>query len=127
MEFRVFFTIAKYENGRSMKTICFRHLRHSLRLLMLFVIQKFHFYHSEPFKLIKTMLKSLHNVLGLSPVWNCYPKSSHTKGATKHSIITFDYIKYSFAMNKFLNTIWSTETNLITLTYPAREHYIKNA
>ena len=28
---------------------------------------------SGPFKLIKTMLKSLQVLLGLSPVWNRYP------------------------------------------------------
>ena len=30
----------------------------------------------------KSMLKSLHVVLGLSPVWNCYPKVGHMKGTT---------------------------------------------
>ena len=54
---------------------------------------KIHFYQSGPFKLIKTMLKSLHVLLGLSPVWNHYPKGSHTKGATKHSIVAYDEIK----------------------------------
>ena len=39
------------------------------------------------------MLKSLHVLLDLSPVWNCYPKGSHTKGATKRSIIAYDEIK----------------------------------
>ena len=76
-----------------------------------FCYSKIHFYHSGPLKLIKTMLKSLHVLLGLFPVWNRYPKGSHMKGAKKHSIIAFDDIKYSFAMNKFLYTIWSTETN----------------
>ena len=29
-----------------------------------------------------TMSKSLHVLLGLSPVWNCYPKGGHKKGTT---------------------------------------------
>ena len=37
---------------------------------------------------------------------------------------SIDEIKYSFGMDKFLNTIWSTETNPFA-TYPAREHYKK--
>ena len=37
---------------------------------------------SGPFKSIKTMLKSLHVLLGLSAVWNCYPKGSLKKGTT---------------------------------------------
>ena len=28
------------------------------------------------------LLKSLHVLLGLSPVWNRYPKGSHKKGTT---------------------------------------------
>ena len=39
-----------------------------------------HFHASGPFKSIKTMLKSLHILLGLSPVWNCYSKGGHKKG-----------------------------------------------
>ena len=39
------------------------------------------------------MLKSLHVLLGLSPVWSGYPNGSHTKGATKPSIIAYDEIK----------------------------------
>ena len=58
-----------------------------------FVYSKIHFHQSGPFKLIKTMLKSLHVLLGLSPVRNHYPKGSHTKGATKRSIIAYDEIK----------------------------------
>ena len=43
---------------------------------------KIHFHQYGPFKLIKTMLKSLHVLLRLSPVWNPYPKGSHKKGVT---------------------------------------------
>ena len=46
---------------------------------------KIHFHPSGPFKSIKTMLKSLHVfiiLLGLYPVWNCYPKGGHKKGTT---------------------------------------------
>ena len=41
-----------------------------------------HFHPPGPFKSINTMLKSLHVLLGLSPVWNCYPKGGHKKGTT---------------------------------------------
>ena len=47
-----------------------------------FYCSKIHFHQLGPFKLIKTMFKSLHVLLGLSPVWNRYPKGSHKKGAT---------------------------------------------
>ena len=42
-----------------------------------FCYSKSHFHHEGPFKLIKTMLKSSHVLLGLSPVWNRYPNGSH--------------------------------------------------
>ena len=58
-----------------------------------FCYAKIHIHQSEPFKLIKTMLKSLNDLLGLSLVWNRYPKGSHTKGATKRSIIAYYEIK----------------------------------
>ena len=47
-----------------------------MHLLVLFAIP------SGPFKSIKTMLKSLHVLLGLSPAWNCYPKGGHKIGTT---------------------------------------------
>ena len=37
--------------------------------------------HFHQFKLIKTMVKSLHVLLGLSPVWNLYLKDCHKKEA----------------------------------------------
>ena len=65
---------------QSTKMICFRYQRHPMRFLMFSAIPKIHFHQSGPFKLIKTMLKYLHVLLGLSPVWNRYPKGSHMKG-----------------------------------------------
>ena len=53
-----------------------------MHLLVLFVISKIHFHPSGPFKSIKTMLKSLHVLLGLFSVWNCYSKGGHKKGTT---------------------------------------------
>ena len=47
-----------------------------------FCYSKIHFHQSGPFKSIKTMLKSLHVFLGLTPVWNCYPKGGLKKGTT---------------------------------------------
>ena len=60
---------------------------------MPFAIPIIHFHQSRQFELIKTMMKSLHVLLGLSPVCNCYPEGSHTKVATKRSIIVYDEIK----------------------------------
>ena len=47
-----------------------------------FFYSKVYFHPSGPFKSIKTMLKSLDVLLGLSPVWNCYPKGGHKNGTT---------------------------------------------
>ena len=47
-----------------------------------FCYSKINFHQSGPFKLIETVLKSLHILFGLSPVWNRYQEGSHTKGAT---------------------------------------------
>ena len=76
MELRVCFTIANYEND--MLSLC-----ETINVFIdAFCYSKTHFHQLGQFKLIKTMLKSLHALLGLSPVWNCYPKGSHKKGAT---------------------------------------------
>ena len=80
-EFRVCFTAAKYENETCNAFID------------AFCYSKIHFHQSGPFKLIKIMLKYVHVLLGLSQVWNRYPKGSHTKEATKRSIIAYDEIK----------------------------------
>ena len=53
-----------------------------MHLLVILVIPKFHFHPLGPFKSVKSMLKSLHVLLDLSPVWNCYPKGGHKKGTT---------------------------------------------
>ena len=53
-----------------------------MHLLAYFCYSKIHFHPSGPFKSIEIMLKSLHVLLGLSPVWNCYPKGGHKKGTT---------------------------------------------
>ena len=76
MEFQVCFTIAKYEND--MLSLC-----ETINVFIdAFCNLKIHFYKLGPFKLIQTMLKYLHILLGLSPIWNRYPKGSHMKGAT---------------------------------------------
>ena len=76
MEFRVCFTIAKYEND--LLSLC-----ETIDVFIdAFCYSKIHFHHLGPFKLIKTMLKSFHVLLGLSAVWNRYPKGSNKKGAT---------------------------------------------
>ena len=76
MEFRVCFTIAMYEND--ILSLC-----ETVNVLIVaFGYAKSHFQELGPFKLIKTMLKSLHVLLGLSPVWNRYPKGSPKKEAT---------------------------------------------
>ena len=78
------------------KTVSFRYVRHPMPLFMLFMLfchSKIQFHQSEPFQMIKTMLKSFHVLLGLSPVWGRYPNGGHTTGATKRSIITYDEIK----------------------------------
>ena len=76
MEFRVFFSMATYENG--MFLLC----ETSNAFISAFCYFKINFHPSGPFKSIKTMLKSLHVLLGFSPVWNCYPKGGHKKGTT---------------------------------------------
>ena len=75
MELRVCFTITKYEND--MLSLC-----ETINVFIdAFYYSKIYLHQSGPFKLIKTMLKSLHVLLGLSPVCNRYPKGSHKKGA----------------------------------------------
>ena len=73
MEFRVCFTIAKYENG--MFLLC----ETPNAFIDALSYSKIHFHQSGWFKLIETMLKSLHILLGFSSVWNGYPKGCHMK------------------------------------------------
>ena len=76
MEFRVYFAMAMYE--KDMFLLC----EPSNAFIGAFCFSKIHFHPSGPFKSIKIMLKSLHVLLGLSPVWYCYPKGGHKKGTT---------------------------------------------
>ena len=76
MEFRVYFAMAMYEND--MFLLCVT----SNAFIGAFCYSKIHFHPSGTFKSIKTMLKSLHVLLGLSPVWNCYPMGGHKKVTT---------------------------------------------
>ena len=75
VKFREFFAMAKYEND--MFLLC----ETSNAVLVLYCFSKINFYPSGPFKSIKTMLKFLHVLLGLSPVWDRFPKGGHKKGA----------------------------------------------
>ena len=107
MEYRVCFTIAKYENGMLS-------LYETINVFIdAFCYYKIHFHQSGPFKLIKTMLKSLHVLLGLSPVRNRYPRVVTRKGLP--SVQKSRRMKFKiFAKYKFLSTIWSTDTIPIT-------------
>ena len=70
--------MAKYEND--MFLLC----ETSNAFLVCFFLFQNPFLHSlyslGPFKSIKIMLKFLHVLLGLSPVWDRYPKGGHKKG-----------------------------------------------
>ena len=68
--------------GQSTKTICFCYVGHPMHLLVLFAILKSIFIRQDRLNGSKTMLKSLHVLLGLSPVWNRYSKVGHKKGTT---------------------------------------------
>ena len=76
MEFRVCFAMAKYENDMFLLS------ETSNAFIGAYCYSKIHFHPSGPFKSIKTMLKSLHVLTGLSPVWNRYSKGGHKKGTT---------------------------------------------
>ena len=58
-----------------------------------FRYSKIHHHPSGPFKSFKTMLRYLHVLLGLSPVWNRYQKGSQKIGTTVLSIIAYDEFK----------------------------------
>ena len=81
MEFREFFAMAEYESD--MFLLC----ETSNAFIGSFYYSKIHFHPSGPLKSIKTMLKSLYVFLGLSPVWNRYPKGDHKKGTTWPSMM----------------------------------------
>ena len=86
MEFPVCFAMAMFENDTFL--LC----ETSNAFICAFCYSKIHFHPSVPFKSIKTMLKSLHVLFDLSPVWNCYPKGGHKKGTTNRSTIAYDDI-----------------------------------
>ena len=71
-----FIIMAMYEND--MFLLC----ETSNAFIGAFCYSKIHSHPLGPFKSIKTMLKSLHVLLGLSPVWNSYPKEGHKIGTT---------------------------------------------
>ena len=79
--------MAMYEND--MLLLC----ETSSAFIGAFCYSKIQIYPSGPFKSIKTMLKSLHVLLGLSPVWNCYPKGWSQEMDYLASIIAYDDIK----------------------------------
>ena len=68
--------MAKYEND--MCLLC----ETSNAFIGAFCYSKIHFHPSGPFKSIKTMLKSVHVLLGLSSVLNRYQKGGNKKGTT---------------------------------------------
>ena len=76
MEFRICFAMTKYENDTFL--LC----ETSNAFIDAFCYSKIHFHPLEPLKSIKTMLKSLHILLGLSPVLDHYQTGGNKKGTT---------------------------------------------
>ena len=70
VKFRLWFTIANYEND--IFSLC----RRSNACIRVLRDSKMHFHQRGPLELIKTMLDYFHVMLGLSLVWNSYPKGS---------------------------------------------------
>ena len=64
-----------------------------MHLFVLFCYSKIHLHPSGSFKSIKTMLRYLHVLLGLSPVWNRYQKGGQKIGTTVRSTIVYDEFK----------------------------------
>ena len=87
VEFRVCFATAEYEND--MFLLC----ETSDACICAFCYSKIHLHPSGPFTSIKTMLRYLHVLLGLSPVWNRYQKGGQKKRTTVLSIIAYDEFK----------------------------------
>ena len=82
--FLTMFSIAVYEND--IFSLC----ETSNEFTHAFCLTKVHFHHSGLLKLNAVIFSLL---LGSSPVWNRYPKGSHTTLASKHSIIAYDEIE----------------------------------
>ena len=76
MEYRVCFAMAMYENDMFFVMIDIQCI-----YWCFFVIPKSIFIRQDRLNKLK-LLKVLHVLLGLSPVWNCYPKGGHKKGTT---------------------------------------------
>ena len=76
VELRICFAKAKHENDMSLLCVT------PNAFLCTFCYSKIHFHRLGPFKLIVTMLESIHVLFGLSPVWNRYPKGGRKKGTT---------------------------------------------
>ena len=69
-------------NGKVRKR-CVLFCETSNAFIVTFCYSKIHFHPLGPVnKSIKTMLKPLHVLLGLSPVWNRYQKGGNKKGTT---------------------------------------------
>ena len=74
---RICFAMAMYENDKFL--LC----KTPNAFIGAFCYSKTHFHPSGPFKSIKTNHEIFkHVLLGLSPVWNCYPKGGHKKETT---------------------------------------------
>ena len=96
-----------------MKTICCRYVRQPICLLMLFWYYKSHFHQLVSFKLIKTMFKSLN-------VCKVYLQCGIViqRVVIKHELhivqlLRMMNLKFKFAKNKCLSTIWSTKMHPI--------------
>ena len=70
VKFRVCVSIANYTHD--IFSLC----ETSIAFIHALCHSKLHFHQHRPLELIKTMLKSLHVLLGLFPVWNSYPKDN---------------------------------------------------
>ena len=107
MKFRVGFTLAKYE--KDMLSLC----ETTYVLLMHFCYFKVPFHQLGPFKLIKTMVKSL-NVCKVYLQCGIIIQRQFTKhGLPSVQLSRMMNLKIEFAKNKCLGTIWSTEMNPI--------------
>ena len=85
-----------------MKTIMFLYCEASNAFIGAFCYSKIILHPSGPFQSIKTMLESFHVLLGLSPVWNCYPKLSCYEEILRkeHIILTLSLYKLCFLRDK---------------------------
>ena len=80
---------------------------------MLICNSKIHFHHLGQFKLMKTILKSLNVLQGLSPVRITIQTVVTIHGEPSVQFSCMMNFKIDFAKTKCLGTIWSTEMILI--------------